>query len=182
MKIYQVINYNQEKSNLFLNKADAINAYLNEARQITSKYLNAETYDPMTMNEAMLDFQRSHTKKTDNGYCFSVEDDCVEYSEIIVAIPASEISEIDEWSFLETWMRDYTHSDEIAYIYDIDKVLDEEVEDDEREFLQEYLSMTTYELEQEKSRLMRIVLEDAFKNYLDANYPVDGHFQGVNEN
>lgn len=174
MKIYQVINYNQEKTATTLNKARAMGLYLNEVRNIAIRNLDEDTYDPMTLEKALLEFQSSHTEKTEEGYRFAVGDDCVEYNELIIAVPQSEIPEIDEWTFLEKWMRDYYHSDEIAWIGDIDKVLDGDFEDDEREFLQEYIDMPTNELEEEKKRLTRIVLEDAFQNYLDTNYPEQG--------
>ena len=73
----------------------------------------------------------------------------------------------DEWTFLEVYMTDYYHSDYIAWIDDIDCVLDGEktLEDVEMES-----STTINELEEERNRLMRIVLKDAFQNYIELNY------------
>lgn len=73
----------------------------------------------------------------------------------------------DEWTFLEVYMTDYYHSDYIAWIDDIDCVLDGE------KTLEEVgmeSSTTINELEEERNRLMRIVLKDAFNNYIEQNY------------
>lgn len=75
--------------------------------------------------------------------------------------------EFDEWTFLEVYMTDYYHSDYIAWIDDIDCVLDGEktLEDVGMES-----STTINELEEERNRLMRIVLKDAFNNYIEQHY------------
>lgn len=87
-----------------------------------------------------------------------------------IAIPEG----FDEFEFLEKWMSDYYHSDYIAWIDDIDKVLDNDWEEVDREFLKDYLEMPKDELLKERARMMRIVLTDAFENYLNKNYPEEG--------
>lgn len=72
----------------------------------------------------------------------------------------------DEWTFLEVYMRDYYHSDYIAWIDDIDCVLNGEKEPEDCN-LENY---TKEELINERNRMMRIVLEDAFKNYIEQHY------------
>lgn len=72
----------------------------------------------------------------------------------------------DEWTFLEVYMTDYCHSDYIACIDDIDCVLNGEKEPEDCN-LENY---TKEELINERNRMMRIVLEDAFKNYIELNY------------
>lgn len=79
---------------------------------------------------------------------------------------------LDEWTFLEVWMRDYYHSDEIAEIDDIDCMLKKDADGEKMERLLEYYGNSTIkEIFSLRNRLMRCVLEDAFKNYLDTNYP-----------
>lgn len=72
----------------------------------------------------------------------------------------------DEWTFLEVYMTDYYHSDYIAWIDDIDCVLDGEKEPEDCGLE----NCTKEELINERNRMMRIVLEDAFKNYIELNY------------
>ena len=72
----------------------------------------------------------------------------------------------DEWSFLEVYMTDYYHSDYIAWIDDIDCVLNGEKEPEDCDLE----NCTKEELINERNRMMRIVLEDAFKNYIELNY------------
>lgn len=72
----------------------------------------------------------------------------------------------DEWTFLEVYMRDYYHSDYIAWIDDIDCVLNGEKEPEDCN-LENY---TKEELINERNRMMRIVLEDALKNYIEQHY------------
>lgn len=78
----------------------------------------------------------------------------------------------DEWLFLEIYMTDYTRSDEIAWIDDIDCVLHDECDDEKRERLSEYYEMSLNQLHEKRNFLMRDVLEDAFMNYLDEHYPI----------
>ena len=72
----------------------------------------------------------------------------------------------DEWTFLEVYMTDYYHSDYIAWIDDIDCVLNGEKEPEDCDLE----NCTKEELINERNRMMRIVLEDAFKNYIELNY------------
>ena len=72
----------------------------------------------------------------------------------------------DEWSFLEVYMTDYYHSDYIAWIDDIDCVLNGEKEPEDVGLE----GSSKEELISERNRMMRIVLEDAFKNYIELNY------------
>lgn len=72
----------------------------------------------------------------------------------------------DEWTFLEVYMTDYCHSDYIACIDDIDCVLNGEKEPEDCD-LENY---TKKELIVMRNRMMRIVLEDAFKNYIEQHY------------
>lgn len=74
--------------------------------------------------------------------------------------------EFDEWTFLEVYMTDYYHSDYIAWIDDIDCVLDGE-KDPEDVGLE---GSSKEELISERNRLMRIVLKDAFNNYIEQHY------------
>lgn len=72
----------------------------------------------------------------------------------------------DEWTFIEVYMTDYYHSDYIAWIDDIDCVLDGEKKPEEVGLE----GSTKEELISERNRLMRIVLKDAFNNYIEQNY------------
>lgn len=72
----------------------------------------------------------------------------------------------DEWTFLEVYMTDYYHSDYIAYIDDIDCVLNGEKEPEDCD-LENY---TKKELIDMRNSMMRIVLKDAFKNYIEQHY------------
>ena len=72
----------------------------------------------------------------------------------------------DEWTFLEVYMTDYYHSDYIAWIDDIDCVLNGEKEPEDVGLE----DSSKEELISERNRMMRIVLEDAFKNYIELNY------------
>ena len=78
--------------------------------------------------------------------------------------------EFDEDLFLENYYPDYFHSDEVAELGDIAKVLDDDYEDDD-ECVQEYLNTPKEELQREYDELMRSLLEKAFENYLNTNYP-----------
>ena len=72
----------------------------------------------------------------------------------------------DEWTFLEVYMTDYYHSDYIACIDDIDCVLSGEKEPEDCD-LENY---TQKELIDMRNSMMRTVLKDAFKNYIELNY------------
>ena len=74
--------------------------------------------------------------------------------------------EFDEWTFLEVYMTDYYHSDYIAWIDDIDCVLDGEKKPEDCDLE----NCTKKELINERNRLMRIVLKDAFNNYIEQHY------------
>ena len=80
----------------------------------------------------------------------------------------------DEWLFLEIYMTDYYHSDEIAAIDDIDCYLNDggvnhpDYASGRFAWLEDY---SVKALHNERNRLMRSVLEDAFKNYINTQYP-----------
>ena len=76
---------------------------------------------------------------------------------------------IDEQSFLEDWLPDYYHCDEVAWLGDMDKVLDNDYEQDDV-FVQEYLTMPREELQIERDALARKLMERAFENYLREEY------------
>ncbi len=77
-------------------------------------------------------------------------------------------------SFLELYMTDYYHSDEIAAIDDIDCYLHDggvnhpDYASGRFAWLEDY---SVKALQSERNRLMRACLEDAFKNYIDKHYP-----------
>ena len=66
-------------------------------------------------------------------------------------------------------MSDYYHSDYIAWIDDIDCVLNGEKTAEEVDLE----GSSEEELIAERNRMMRIVLEDAFRNYIDEHYPYE---------
>ena len=84
-------------------------------------------------------------------------------------------SSFDEWLFLEIYMTDYSHSDEIAAIDDIDCYLnDGGVNHPDYASGPELETMPHAQikaLQSERNRLMRACLQDAFKNYIDKHYP-----------
>lgn len=80
---------------------------------------------------------------------------------------------LDEQSFVEHYHPNYNCQD-IADEGDIALVLDGEWRyrsDEENEGLEEYLAMSPKELEAERKRLWRKILEDTMQNYLDTHYP-----------
>lgn len=81
----------------------------------------------------------------------------------------NELYYIDEQTFLEQWLPDYGHNDDVAAMDDIDKVLDNDYEPDD-EFVQEYLNTPLPELRNERVRIARKLMERAFKNYIETEY------------
>lgn len=77
-------------------------------------------------------------------------------------------NDFDVWTFLEVYMTDYTQSDYVAWIDDIDCVLHGEKTTEEVTWLD---GATREEMLAEQNRMMRIILEDAFRNYINENYP-----------
>lgn len=78
----------------------------------------------------------------------------------------------DEQKFLEAYMTDYGHSDEIAMIDDIDCFRGENAADyDPSRFgwLEDYHPKF---LQLERNGLMRVCLKEALKNYMDKLYPL----------
>lgn len=83
-------------------------------------------------------------------------------------------SSFDEWLFLEIYMTDYSHSDEIAAIDDIDCYLNDGGVNHPDYASGRFLWLEDYSvkaLQSERNRLMRACLQDAFKNYIDKHYP-----------
>lgn len=78
--------------------------------------------------------------------------------------------EFDEQSFLEQWLPYYHQSQAIADLDDIAKILDHDDEGDE-DYLEDLRDMTTAELKENENALYRQVLTEAFRNYIDTNYP-----------
>lgn len=81
--------------------------------------------------------------------------------------------DFDEWEFLEEYMTDYGHSDRIAEIDDIDCYLEDGAKHPDYEsgrfrWLDE---MSRNEMIAERKRLIRLVLSEAFTNYLNRYYP-----------
>ena len=81
--------------------------------------------------------------------------------------------EFDEQSFVEKWHPNY-NCQEIADSDDIAKVLHNDYDEDQEEYLREagYFDMTVDELKEEMARLDGQVLSEAFENYLRVNYPI----------
>lgn len=78
----------------------------------------------------------------------------------------------DEQSFIEQYHPRY-NCQLIGDSDDIEKVLHNDYSPDQEEYLREagYLDMTINELKAEQARIDRIILTDAFKNYLRIHYP-----------
>lgn len=80
-----------------------------------------------------------------------------------------ELNHFSEWDFIERFHPNY-NCNEIAWIDDIDKVLDGENEPGDCA-TRYYGNYTEEELHEDRNRLMREVLQEAFDNYLDKYYP-----------
>lgn len=78
--------------------------------------------------------------------------------------------DFDEQSFIEQYHPDY-NCNEIAYIDDIVKLLNGEAEEGDAASTGEFADWSEEALEEELARLQREVLEEAFQNYLNINYP-----------
>lgn len=81
----------------------------------------------------------------------------------------------DEWQFLETYMTDYSHSDDIASIDDIDCYLANgrnhpDYASGRFAWVEDYNSKSL--LQVERNKLMRVCLEEALTNYIDKHYPL----------
>lgn len=78
----------------------------------------------------------------------------------------------DEQSFVEQYHPNY-NCQEIADSDDIAKVLHNDYDEDQENYLREagYFDMTIDELKAEQARIDRSILEDAFENYLNTHYP-----------
>ena len=81
--------------------------------------------------------------------------------------------EFDEQSFIEQYHPNY-NCQEIADSDDIAKVLHNDYDEDQEEYLREagYFDMSVDELKEEMARLDGQVLSEAFENYLRVNYPI----------
>lgn len=74
----------------------------------------------------------------------------------------------DWWEFVELFHPNY-NCQMIGDIDDICKVLDNDYEEDQVEYLQDYIDMDDDELQQELDRLNLIVLEDSVINFINKN-------------
>ena len=75
----------------------------------------------------------------------------------------------DEWGFIEKWLPNYYHCDEVALVDDIDKVLNNEYE--EGDCCESFLNYTINELHEMRNQYMAGLLADAMANYIRQNYP-----------
>ena len=78
--------------------------------------------------------------------------------------------QFDEWQFIEHYHPNY-NCDEIAWIDDICKILDNDYEPDSAAAQSEYVGMPEEELIAERNRLTAIVLREAMENYISENLP-----------
>lgn len=80
--------------------------------------------------------------------------------------------EFDEQRFIELYHPNYNCQD-IADSDDIAKVLHNDYDEDQEEYLREagYFDMTIDELKAEQAMIDRRILGDAFENYLNTHYP-----------
>lgn len=78
----------------------------------------------------------------------------------------------DQERFIEQFHPNY-NCQEIADSDDIAKVLNNDYDEDQEEYLREagYFNMTIDELKAEQARIDRRILKDAFDNYLNIRYP-----------
>lgn len=78
----------------------------------------------------------------------------------------------DEQAFIEQYHPNY-NCQLIGDSDDIAKVLDNDYYSDQEPYLREagYFDMTIDELKAEQARIDRIILKDAFENYLRTHYP-----------
>lgn len=84
------------------------------------------------------------------------------------------VYEFDEQSFIEQYHPNY-NCQLIADSDDIAKVLDNDYDEDQEEYLREagYFNMTIDELKAEQARIDREILSEAFENYLNEVYPIN---------
>ncbi|MCR5154850.1 MAG: hypothetical protein K6B75_08405 [Lachnospiraceae bacterium] len=78
---------------------------------------------------------------------------------------------IDPQTFLENWHPYYHACDEIAWIDDIDKLLDGEAVEGDAASTGNYAGLSHDELISEKNKLMGKVMREAFNHYMKVNYP-----------
>lgn len=71
----------------------------------------------------------------------------------------------DMWSFIETWHPDYYHSDEIAWIDDLDCALDNECDDEKLSRIKSEWGETRADWERNKMELEIEVLSRSIQNY-----------------
>lgn len=76
---------------------------------------------------------------------------------------------IDEWLFIETWLPNYSQCDEVAWVGDIDKVLNHDYE--EGDCCEWCLDLSINELKKLRNEYMAELLRDAMENYIKVNYP-----------
>lgn len=69
------------------------------------------------------------------------------------------------WDFITVWHPDYDHSDEIAWIDDLDCALDNECDDEKLSRIVQWWGSTPEEWIQHKSELEKLVFGEALDNY-----------------
>lgn len=78
--------------------------------------------------------------------------------------------EFDEWAFIEHWHPDY-NCDYIAWIGDCDQLLSGDYDPDGVAAQSEYATWPKEEIEEERNRLMAVVLRQAMEHFIEENYP-----------
>ncbi len=78
---------------------------------------------------------------------------------------------INEWLFLEKWLPNYSQCDEVAWVDDIDKVLNHDYE--EGDCCEWCLDLSINELKNLRNEYMAGLLRDAMENYINVNYPTE---------